>query len=130
MAFEAEGKLIKIFPTEQNTASFAAREFVIEIPDGKYPQLIKFQTVQDNCNVLDNYHEGEKIKVSFDLRGREWQGKYFTSLTAWRIDRAGADTGITEADNSFPEDPFPSMEPPRAPSVNTNGGGGFDDLPF
>jgi single-strand DNA-binding protein len=128
MAFEAEGKLIKIFPTEQKTASFAAREFVIEMPDGKYPQLIKFQAVQDNCNVLDNFREGDKIKVSFDLRGREWQGKYFTSLTAWRIDKA-VDNGISAVDNSFPEDPFPSMEPPRAPA-NNNNGGGFDDLPF
>jgi single-strand DNA-binding protein len=129
MAFEIEGKLVKIYPTEQKTASFAVREFVIEVPDGNYPQMVKFQTSQERCSVMDNYREGEKIKVSFDLRGREWQGKYFTTLNAWRVDKAGADSDITPTDNSFPEDPFPSMEPPRAPSNNSNGGG-FDDLPF
>jgi single-strand DNA-binding protein len=130
MAFEIEGKLVKIYPTEQKTASFSVREFVIEVPDGNYPQMVKFQTSQERCSVMDNYREGEKIKVSFDLRGREWQGKYFTTLNAWRVDKVGDNSDISATDNSFPEDPFPSMEPPRAPSNNSNGGGGFDDLPF
>ena len=46
MAFEVEGKLYRIFPTEQKTASFQAREFVLEVPDGNYPQYVKFQVVQ------------------------------------------------------------------------------------
>lgn len=128
MAFEIDGKLIKIYPTEQKTASFAAREFVIEVPDGNYPQYIKFQAVQDRCNILDNFSEGDKIKVSFDLRGREWQGKYFTSLNAWRIDRAGVgETASVDAD--FPADPFPSYEAaPQTTSQANNAD--FDQLPF
>ena len=71
MAFEVEGKLHRLFPTEQKSASFQAREFVLEIPDGNYPQLVKFQAVQDRCAMLDNFNEGDRIKVSFDLRGRD-----------------------------------------------------------
>lgn len=125
MAFEVEGKLHRLFPTEQKSASFQAREFVLEIPDGNYPQLVKFQAVQDRCAMLDNFNEGDRIKVSFDLRGREWNGKYLTNLNAWRIERAGAAdaTSSAPADERFPADPFPdySNTPPPA---------NMDDLPF
>ncbi len=127
MAFEVEGKLHRIFPTEQKSASFQAREFVLEIPDGNYPQLVKFQAVQDRCSTLDNFNEGDRVKVSFDLRGREWNGKYLTNLNAWRIDRAeggGANT-TAAADERFPADPFPNYsETPPPPTTN------MDDLPF
>lgn len=128
MAFEVEGKLHRLFPTEQKSPSFQAREFVLEIPDGNYPQLIKFQVVQDRCAMLDNYKEGERIKVSFDLRGREWNGKYLTNLNAWRFERAaeggGQDNVQAGKDESFPTDPFPNYTdtPPAT--------GNFDDLPF
>ena len=131
MAFEVEGKLHRIFPTEQKSASFTAREFVLEIPDGNYPQFIKFQAVQERCNILDNYSEGDTVKVSFDLRGREWNDKYFTNLNAWRIDAGGGESQAsaqpsraksTPAADNFPADPFPNYT--DAPPVSS------DDLPF
>jgi len=134
MAFEITGTLHRLFPTEQKSGSFQAREFVLEVPDGNYPQLVKFQAVQDRCAMLDQFSEGEMIKVSFDLRGREWQGKYFTNLNAWRIEKgtgeAGAESTTTPSkqssggsDENFPSNPFPEMKEPPA---NTS----FDDLPF
>lgn len=128
MAFEVEGKLHRVFPTEQKSASFSAREFVLEIPDGNYPQLVKFQAVQERCGLLDNFREGDRVKVSFDLRGREWNGKYLTNLNAWRIEGGGTEdggntTGVKQTEN-FPADPFPNYTdaPPS--------GGNFEDLPF
>jgi hypothetical protein len=126
MAFEVEGKLHRIFPTEQKSASFSAREFVLEVPDGNYPQLVKFQAVQDRCGQLDNFQEGDRVKVSFDLRGREWNGKYLTNLNAWRIDRSAGGDNMEQsapiASANFPADPFPNYT--DAPPVST------DDLPF
>ena len=90
MAYQASGRLHKIFDTEQKSQTFQAREFVIESPDDRYPQMIKFQLVQDKCDLIDGYEEGEDITVDFDLRGREWNGKYFTNLQAWRITRGEA----------------------------------------
>jgi hypothetical protein len=126
MAFEVEGKLHKIFTTEQRSASFQTREFVLEVPDGNYPQLIKFQAVQERCGILDAFREGDAVKVSFDLRGREWNGKYLTNLNAWRIDRGGEGGGNSGAsksapDEHFPSDPFPNYT--DAPPIN-------DNLPF
>lgn len=133
MAFEVEGKLHRVFPTEQKSASFQAREFVLEIPDGNYPQLVKFQAVQERCSLLDNFTEGEQVKVSFDLRGREWNGKYLTNLNAWRIEKGGGQSSAPAGggssrkgqDDRFPDDPFPNyQEQPPAPQNN------LDDLPF
>lgn len=87
-AYKAEGKIVKIFDTEQKSDKFQAREFVIEVADGKFPQMVKFQLTQDKCNLVDDYSEGEEIVVDFDLRGREWNDRYFTNLNAWRIARA------------------------------------------
>ena len=84
MAFETEGILHKVFETESKTSSFQAREFVIKT-DGDYPQMIKFQLTQDRCDLINGFEEGQKIKVHFDLRGREWNEKFFTNLNAWRI---------------------------------------------
>ncbi|MBK8556377.1 MAG: DUF3127 domain-containing protein [Lewinellaceae bacterium] len=125
MAFEVEGKLFRIFPIEQKSASFQAREFVLEVPDGNYPQVIKFQAVQDRCTVLDNFSEGDFVKVSFDLRGREWNGKFLTNLNAWRVEKAGGGSSgkTAEAGENFPADPFPNYNDAPPPA-------NMDDLPF
>jgi hypothetical protein len=63
MSFEIEGVLHKKFDTENKTDTFQAREMILEIQDGNYPQFIKFQLVQDRCSLIDNYSEGQKIKL-------------------------------------------------------------------
>ncbi len=124
MSFEVEGKLHKKFETEDKTDTFKAREFVIEIADGNYPQFIKFQLVQDRCGLVDAYEEGEQIKVHFDLRGREWNGRYFTNLNAWRLEKAGADAGSSPTTAGQNEGyPFPSAD--DEPNNQAT-----DDLPF
>ncbi|MCP3933520.1 MAG: DUF3127 domain-containing protein [Bacteroidetes bacterium] len=106
MSFEVEGTLHKKFETENKTDTFQAREFVIEISSGNYPQFIKFQLVQDRCAIVDTFNEGEKLKVHFDLRGREWNGRYFTNLNAWRVEKVEeapiSSVAPTDDDGSFP----------------------------
>ena len=125
MSFELTGKLHRVFDTEQIKETFRKREFVVEKQDGQYPEYIKFQLVQDRTSLMDEFDEGDEVTVSFDLRGREWQGKFFTNLQAWRIQRASAGGegggGGAQAGN----DPFPSEEPPQFASGATK-----DDLPF
>ena len=126
MSFEIEGKLHKKFETEQKTQTFQAREFVIETLDGNYQQYIKFQLTQDRCQLVDQYQEGDTIKVHFDLRGREWQGKYFTNLNAWRLEHGGS-TGGSASEESAPDAFEGSLDDmaEQAPSNPMN-----DDLPF
>lgn len=93
MSFQLEGKLHRVFDTEQKTESFQAREFVIETIDTQYPQVIKFQLTQDKCALIDNYSVGDQLTVHFDLRGREWNEKFFTNLNAWKIEQGGGSEG-------------------------------------
>lgn len=125
MAYKAEGRVHKIFPTEQKTATFSAREFVIEVQDGQYPQMVKFQLTQDKCAIMDDYNEGDHVVVDFDLRGREWNDKYFTNLNAWRVANAGGDSAGGSGGGNAPDDA--SKYPPSATDASAD----FDDdIPF
>ena len=109
MAYQATGRVHKVFDTEEKSASFSVRDLVLEITDGKFPQMIKFQLVQDKCALLDDYSEGDEVTVEFDLRGREWNDKYFTNLNVWRIgaaDGQGPD-GDGSTENEAPPMPLP-----------------------
>lgn len=107
MSFEIQGKLHRKYDTEEKSAKFSKREFVLETEKNSYKNYIKIQLKNERCNLLDAYNEGQDLKVSFDLEGREWEGKYFTNITAWKIENAGgASVGGVEL-SGFPENPFP-----------------------
>jgi single-strand DNA-binding protein len=89
MSFQATGHIVQIKDAEQVSDKFTKREFAIKIDDGgKYDNFASFQAVQDRCSLLDNFAEGDEVTVHFDVRGREWQGRYFTNLQAWKIEAA------------------------------------------
>ncbi len=129
MSFEITGKLHKVFEVQAKSDRFQTREFVITT-EGQYPQFIKFQLTQDRCELISNFEEGKDIKVYFDLRGREWQEKFFTNLNAWKLEAA-----TTENDAAPNDIPQAVGEPPEmggfptakdsAPANND-----LDDLPF
>ena len=118
MSFELTGKLHKKYDKEQKSGTFQTREFVILDESTQYAQYIKFQLVQDRCDIIDNIDEGTTVKVYFDLRGREWQGKYFTNLQAWRVEAAGQEARPKAAAGEFPSAP------------PADDGSSYDDLPF
>lgn len=108
--------------TQQINDRFQKREFVVTDNSGQYPQHVLFQLTQDKCGLLDNINEGEEVNVSFFLRGREWtspQGdiRYFNSLDAWKLEKAGGTIPNTGA-------PAPTSEPAGL------GDSADDDLPF
>jgi single-strand DNA-binding protein len=121
-----EGKLLKKFETEQVSATFKKREFVIET-EGQYPQPVKFGVTQDRCVLLDNYQEGQRVKVSFDLRGREWNGKYFVDLNAWRLELAG---GPAQPAATKPAAPQGTQAPKQNDVIEVEAVEEQDDLPF
>ncbi len=127
MVYEAVGALYRKENTVQVSDSFKKREFVIEMVDGAYTQLVKFQLVQNNCDKLDGLQKMEQIKVTFNLRGREWtdpktnEPKYFTSLDAWKVEKVGNETAVGNVQVA----PMPQ---PQAASIPDPVGS--DNLPF
>ncbi|MDZ7877566.1 MAG: DUF3127 domain-containing protein [Saprospiraceae bacterium] len=143
MSFEIVGKLLRKYPTESKSDKFQAREFVIEVVNGnsQYPEFVKFQLTQERCGLLDSYNEGTDIKVHFDLRGREWQGKYFTNLNCWRIEQASTEGAGSTAAATAPAPPVQRTAPKSTPPPVSEDGfptladaplkaADTDDLPF
>lgn len=103
---EIQGKLHKKFDTQSVTDTFRKRDFVVEYADNPlYPQFVQFQCTQDRCSLLDNFREGDKIEVTFNLRGKEYDDrngggkKYFNTLEAWRIQKVEAQPGEQTVDD-------------------------------
>lgn len=88
-----EGKIVEKYDTQNIKDTFKKREFVIEYAENpQYPEYIKFELIQSNCEQLDDLSTGDQVSVNFNLKGRKWtdpqgQTKYFNSLQAWRIDK-------------------------------------------
>jgi single-stranded DNA-binding protein len=126
---EVTGKIKVINPEQQVSASFRKRELVVATEE-QYPQFISINFVQDKCDLLNSYNVGEAVKVSINLRGREWvnpQGetKYFNDIQGWRIERMQAEApAATPAAMA----PMPAAET-FAPATNFNEEE-HDDLPF
>lgn len=114
MPFEIVGKLYKKFPVESKSPTFQTREFVLEVVEGNYTQLVKFQMTQDRCQLVENYNEGEEMKVHFDLSGREWQGKFFTNLTAWRLEKVSGDAAAATTSSAKPVQQVQQSAPQKA----------------
>ena len=88
MKYEITGAVYAVYET-QEYSNFRKREFVLQVEDGKYPQLVKLEVHQDKVTLLDGINEGDSLTVSFNLRGKEHNGRVYTNLVAWRIDVAG-----------------------------------------
>ena len=127
-SFEVTGKL-KVKMEEQSFSSgFTKREFVLTTEE-QYPQDIKFELIKDKTSVIDKFKPNDTIKVSFNLRGNEYNGKYYVNLQAWRVE-ADENAGAP-----IPPPLDPMAEPVSAPSVPPSNAGtiddiGEDDLPF
>lgn len=111
--YELSGTVKEIFEEQTFGSGFNKREFVVTTDADKYPQEIKFECVKDKVEMVNKLKKGDKVKVSFDLRGREWQGKYFVNLNAWKVDYGAADQAAGDEPPPFdPADEILDEEPP------------------
>ncbi|MGW8123872.1 DUF3127 domain-containing protein [Roseivirga echinicomitans] len=105
---ELKAKLLEIFPTQQVSGSFKKREFVVEFAENpQYPEYVKFEAIQDKCDLLDSFKPNQMVNVSFNLKGRKWtdaqgQVKYFNSLQAWKITPESAGQNAPKASGNTP----------------------------
>lgn len=120
-----EGKLHAKFDTTQITDTFRKREFVVEyVENPLYPQYVKFELIQDRCALIDSINVGDRMEVTFNLRGREWtnpegEKKYFTTLEAWRVQKMETANSAPAANGGQPVYDMADMASDEA-----------DDLPF
>ena len=89
--YQLEGTIKLINPAQTFPSGFVKREFVVTTDD-QYPQDIKLELTKEKCALADGLSQGQRVSVSFRIRGNEYQGKYYVNLQAYKID-AGAGGG-------------------------------------
>ena len=115
MELKLFGKVKLILDLQSWDSGFTKREFVITTNE-QYPQDVKLECIKDKTSLLDGLSEGDDVEVSFNVRGNEYNGKYYVNLQAWRLTKSGR----AELEN----EPTPS-EPDFEPVGDDD-----DDLPF
>ncbi len=124
---EVQGRIKMIGETQTfGSNGFRKREIVVTTEE-QYPQHIMVEFVQDKTDLLNNYQVGQQVKISINLRGREWvnpQGetKYFNSIQGWRIEALQSESGDA---NVPPVPPADAFEPAGDLQEEDH-----DDLPF
>ena len=117
--------VIKVIMDEQRFESgFFKREFVITTEE-QYPQDIIFEMHKERSEAVASRQQGERIRVYFDIRGREWNGRYFNNLVAWKVEAAGAEGAAPAGAQGVPSmENLPQIDPVDVADEED------DDLPF
>ena len=135
MAMELEGRIVRKLNVQSGTSArgtWSKQEFIFEYQEGNFPSQICMNVWgDDKVKELDKYQVGDKVKVSFNLNSREFNGRWYTDVRAWRIEPAGAaaqpsyDYNQSAASYSAPTGaPMPTIDDlPASSNVE-------DDLPF
>ncbi len=131
---ELQGKVIAVLEprggVSRNGNEWKVQEYVIETHD-QYPRKMCFDVFGADKIQQFNIQIGEELNVSFDIDAREWQGRWFNSIRAWKVERVAAQ-GMQPTPPPMPQPGFPPIGAPAAPQQPTDFGSGSttDDLPF
>lgn len=102
---EISGKIIAILPlqsgTGRNGTEWKKQDYVVETHD-QYPKKMCFNLWGDRIDQF-TIQMGEEVTVSFDIDCREWNGKWFNDIRAWKIDRSGSPQPQVFMTCKFPE---------------------------
>ncbi len=124
---EIKGKIIFALPEQGGTSkagnAWRKREYVLETQE-TYPKKVCFNLFGDR---IDQYPMavGEDVTVSFDLESREFNGRWYTDVRAYKVEKGGA---AAPAAPAAPVSSLPGDFPP-AP-VDLPAAGATEDLPF
>lgn len=125
---ELQGIIKKLGEVQTFPSGFQKREMVL-VTEEQYPQPISIEFLKEKGDLLNPLKEGDKVKVSINIGGREWtspQGdvKYFNSITGWKIENIESGGGFEPT----------QATPSSSASTPAQGGNVFeedeDDLPF
>lgn len=93
MSYELTGTVKVIQQPQTFSSGFSKRELVVTVQDGNYPQDINLEFVKDKADLLDALSVGDSVKIWFDIRGREHNGRYYNNLSAWKVENLNGQSG-------------------------------------
>lgn len=102
MSYELTGTIKVIGELQTFGSGFTKKEIVVTVPDGNYPQDISLEFLKEKAELLGSLQVGQSVTVTFDVRGREYNGRYFNNLVGWKIDAEAADNTPAPSANAAP----------------------------
>ncbi len=124
MSFKVKGRVIDILPMQTGSSArgeWKKLDFVLEVPDEQFPKKICFTLFNDKTEMIRESDKNSEVEVGFSLEGREYNGKWYHNVNAFKIDRLGKTPIIGDGPVPPPynEDDFMPVKE-----------GENDDLPF
>ena len=124
MALELEGRIVRKLNVQSGTSArgtWSKQEFILEYQEGNFPTQVCMNVWgEDKVRDLEKFQIGDKVKVSLNLSSREYNGRWYSDIRAWRIEPVEA---VTESAPVPVSAPAPAPDPMCAPISD-------DDLPF
>lgn len=118
MSLALKGTISKILPVETGTSKagkgWKKQSFVVDTGEAYNPDVCFGLFGDDKLEMLTQFAEGEAVEVAFNVSSREFNGKYYHNIDAWKISKVG--TSVQSPVSA----PFPA-------AANVEGD---DDLPF
>lgn len=123
MALSVKGKIEQILKPESGTSragkEWSKQEFIIET-DEQYPRKICFTLFGEKTSLVSGLAAGQEVEVSFNVESREYNGRWFHNINAWKIDKVSAEQNMP-----VPPPEFGMDDIPPEPAEDAAG-----DLPF
>jgi hypothetical protein len=123
MSMQVKGTLLQILKLESGVSKagkeWKKQDFVIETNE-QFPKKVCFTLFGDKISLIDGVTEGTEIEVFFSLESRDFNGKWYHNINAWKIENAGAASSA----KNFPPEFSPGDIPPEPGDDSGN------DLPF
>lgn len=120
---EIHGKLIKMLDRQSGqgkNGTWVKQEFIIETLE-QYPRKVCISLWGDKVKEIETVQVGEQIKVSINIESREYNGRWYTDVRAWRIEPMSKEITPEQATE------IPPLNDNLYPPVEE---GSDDDLPF
>jgi len=127
--FTAVGRLVQVLEEVSGVGktgnSWKKQSFIVEL-DGNstYPKKVCLTAWGDKVDTLKRLTIGDRISAGFDVDSREYQGRWYTDLKAWKIDVEAARSTASGVD------PFDGIDAPAADSNTPSALPDENDLPF
>ena len=130
MSYEMKGTVKRLFDVwKSDTSEFYKREFVLTTAE-QYPSDVKFSALKEKSDQLSQIKEGDQVLVKFDVRGREYNDRYYVDLNAWRVEKMGAEAP-SGGEGGQEQPAAATADIPAAPAFNPGTpAASDDDLPF
>lgn len=121
-SYEVEGKVKLVTETQVFGSGFEKKQLVVTTEDGKYPQDICIDFPGDKIGLLDEVCAGDEVCVRINIRGNEYKGRYFNTLSGWKINV------LSESEKGSRGAPPPPPE--EDPGADIPEDDEFDDVPY